>query len=195
MTSFGQAAFVGIAAYATAWLRPRSGAVAVARAGRSRSCSPAWSRAGHRRADAAPRRPLPAARHHRLGAGDPTSCSATCRCSASTTASANIPPICDRRLVARRAATHLLPDLGASSVWPWCCRPTCSIRAPGRAMRAPARRPGHAESMGIDPFRVQADRLRHRRAARRRSSGWLYAHMSASSARRRSTSASASSTC
>ena len=60
-TSFGQAAFVGIAAYATAWLTTAQGAVAVARPRCSRWLLTGVVGAGDRRADAAPGRPLPAA--------------------------------------------------------------------------------------------------------------------------------------
>ena len=86
-TSFGQAAFVGIAAYATR--------LADDRARRYRpgsACS--FALVAHRRrgardrpADAAPRRPLPAAQHHRLGARRSRSCSATSMRSAATPAS------------------------------------------------------------------------------------------------------------
>ena len=65
LTSFGQAAFVGIGAYATGWLTTAHGAspwlgllFALALTGR---------RGAPRRRDAAARRTLPAARHHRLG--------------------------------------------------------------------------------------------------------------------------------
>ena len=69
-TSFGQAAFVGIAAYATRLARPPCTALspwlglvfALALTGAGG--------AGDRRADAAPGRPLPAAVDHRLGAVD-----------------------------------------------------------------------------------------------------------------------------
>ena len=68
-TSFGQAAFVGIGAYATAWLTTAHGAVAVARAAvRARAHRRVGAR--HRRAHAAPRRPLPAALDDRLGPVD-----------------------------------------------------------------------------------------------------------------------------
>ena len=65
-TSFGQAAFVGIAAYATAWLTTAHGASPwIGLLLRARPHRPRG--AGDRPADAAPRRPLPAAQHHRLG--------------------------------------------------------------------------------------------------------------------------------
>ena len=91
LTSFGQAAFVGIGAYATAWLTTAAGAspwfglVVCVRSHRP-------DRDASRRGNASARRPLPAARHHRLGPVRSTSCSATWTRSAATTAS----PACRR---------------------------------------------------------------------------------------------------
>ena len=66
LTSFGQAAFVGIGAYATAWYT----AVQAARRGSgccSRCCLTGLAATVPRRGDAAAQRAFPAAEHHRLG--------------------------------------------------------------------------------------------------------------------------------
>ena len=70
LTSFGQAAFVGIGAYATAWLTTAAAGLALARAF-LRACVVTGDRRRFpRRGHAAARRTFPAARHHRLGPVD-----------------------------------------------------------------------------------------------------------------------------
>ena len=64
-----------------------------------------------------------------------------------------------------------------ASRWRRCGRPTtCSIRAPGRAIRALKGGRDMAESFGVDTAQAQ-DRGVRLRGAARVLSGWLYAHL------------------
>ena len=103
MLSFGQAAFVGIAAYATAWLTVKAGyspwiGLVVGR----RAHRPGRRHPG--RGDLAAGRPLPVAQHHRLGAGDLLPVRQRAHAGAVQRHQRN-PADRHRRLCARRAAT------------------------------------------------------------------------------------------
>ena len=139
-TSFGQAAFVGVAAYATAWLTTVHGAspwlglvFALALTG------PGGAR--DRPLDLAPGRPLPAAQHHRLGPVDSAPVRQP-RSARQPQRPGEHPAAAARAVAAARAARHLLPDLGAGRcrllVQPQPAALACRARHPQPARRCDA---------------------------------------------------------
>jgi branched-chain amino acid transport system permease protein len=172
-TSFGQAAFVGIAAYASAWLTTAHGASPwlglVFALGPHRA-----RRARDRRADAAPRRPLPAAQHDRLGPLDRPAVRQRRRVRPPHRALERA-VAGDRRLLARRAARDLLPDLDRGRAR-LRVQPQPAPLAAGARDPEPARRAVLLASVGADAFRVRLA-LFVLAALLAGLAGWLYAHM------------------
>ena len=173
-TSFGQAAFVGIAAYASAWLTTAHGVspwlgllFALALTGIAALAIGV--------ADAAPRRPLPAAQHDRLGPLDRAPVRQRRRVRPAHRAS----PTCRRcsiggwSLVEPRAIYYLIWALvGLAFVFN---RNLLQSR-PGRAIRSLRGGAVLLASVGADAFRVRLDAVRSRRAARRPRRLALRAH-------------------
>ena len=182
LTSFGQAAFVGLGAYTTAilttradslpswlgWLAPRLADAA----GRPAADAGGGLAAGRDHAQAV--RPFPAAGHHRLGAvavlrlwfdGRP---GRTYRHSGHS-----------RHLAVRQGAgpgrDHLLPDLGLPAAGGLVTRNLLDSRE-GRAIRALKGGRVMAESMGVDTARSRMV-IFIIAALQACASGWLYAHM------------------
>jgi ABC-type branched-subunit amino acid transport system permease subunit len=171
-TSFGQAAFVGIAAYATAWLTTTHGmspwigllfALLLTGAVGAR----------HRHAHAAAGRALSAAEHHRLGPVDRDAVRQR-RALGSHTGLSNVPPV-------RIGAWSLLdPRSMYYLVWVLVglaylfCRNVLHSRT-GRAMRG--LRGGNIllSSVGADPYRLRLT-LFVLAALLAGVAGWLYAH-------------------
>ena len=174
-TSFGQAAFVGIAAYATAWLTTAQG------------LSP-WLGllfallltgvvgAGDRHADAAPGRPLPAAVSTIAWGLSIAMLFGNVDALGRHTGISNIPALTLGSLVARRPARDLLPDLGAGRPG-LPVQPQPAAVAPRPRDPQPARRRDRCSaSVGADAYRVRLT-LFVIAALLAGLAGWLYAHM------------------
>ena len=173
-TSFGQAAFVGIAAYATAWLTTAhdispwlglpfalllTGAVG----------------AGHRHADAAPGRPLPAAEHHRVGAVDRDAVRQHRRARAAHRAVEHSRTARSRgwSLADPRAIYYLIWALvGLAFLFSY----NLLQSRPGRAIRSLRGGAILLASVGADAYRVRLT-LFVTAALFAGLAGWLYAHM------------------
>ena len=155
-TSFGQAAFVGIAAYATAWLTTHAGLFALARPGvRARAHRPGRALAIGT-LTLAPGRALPAAQHHRLGAVDRF-------LFGNVDALGRYTGICEHPADLRSAAvslaeprSDLLPDLGCVvGRWPACSAEPAAVRARAARSAACAAAQVMLASVGVDAFRVR----------------------------------------
>ena len=175
LTSFGQAAFVGIGAYATAWLTTDARRLALARPGR-RAVLAGGGRAGAGRGDAAPVGPPAAALHHRLGPGDLLPVRQSRRAGPAQRHfrhSAGAP----RPAVAAIGAGRPTTWCGPSPGWRCCSAANLLDSRQGRAIRALRGGTAMAESLGIDTFRVRLAVFVICGAVRARLSGWLFAHV------------------